>query len=196
MPSRGNHEEAPCPFSSIAPFLRASLVPVLGRNHFDPYITGAPCVRVEDGRLRMWYISGTQWIREAEGAKPKHYYTVKHADSVDGLSWNCSDHLCIPYGEEEYAIARPVVWKTAEGYRMWFTFRGGADTYRVGVAHSRDGVNWTRRNDPLEIDVSPEGWDSNMICYAYPLFSAGRTYALYNGNDYGATGIGLAVWEP
>ncbi len=33
-----------------------------------------------------------------------------------------------------------------------------------------------------------------MICYAYPFDHAGRRYALYNGNDYGATGIGLALW--
>ena len=29
-----------------------------------------------------------------------------------------------------------------------------------------------------------------MICYAHPLFDGGQTYALYNGNDYGATGYG------
>jgi hypothetical protein len=176
-------------------FQRASLAPVLGRNHFDPYITGAPCVLVDGGRLRMWYISGTQWVREGEGGKPKHYYTVKHAESEDGISWRCSDHLCIPYGPDEYAIARPVVWKSEGGYRMWFTYRGGENAYRVGVAESSDGVNWNRLREPLEIDVSSQGWDSEMICYAHPLFHAGRTYALYNGNSYGATGIGLAVWE-
>jgi hypothetical protein len=178
-----------------APFERASLAPVLGRNHFDPYITGAPYVLEDEGRLRMWYISATQWVRETEGGKPKHYYTVKHAESSDGICWKCSGHLCIPYREDEYAIARPVVWKTAEGYRMWLTYRGGMATYRVGTADSTDGVNWERHVEPLGIDVSREGWDSEMICYAHPLFHAGRTYALYNGNSYGATGIGLAVWE-
>ncbi len=179
-----------------APFIRASLAPVLGRNHFDPYITGAPCVLLDQGKFRMWYISGTQWVRENEGGKPKHYYTVKYAESEDGIVWKCSDHLCIPYEEGEYAIARPVVWKTPAGYRMWFTYRGGTNTYRVGEARSSDGVNWTRQPEPLAIDLSPEGWDSEMICYAHPLFHAGRTYALYNGNGYGATGIGLAVWQP
>ena len=105
------------------------------------------------------------------------------------------DHLCIPYGTAEYAIARPVVWKALDGYHMWFTYRGGADTYRVGVANSRDGVNWARQLKPLPIELSPEGWDSEMICYAHPLFDSGRTYALYNGNNYGGTGIGLAVLE-
>lgn len=176
-------------------FERRFLSPVIGRNPFDPFIVGAPCVLAEGHRLRMWYISATAWVREAEDAKPKHYYTVKTADSADGVSWSCSDHLCIPYGPDEYAIARPVVFRTPEGYTMWFTYRGGADTYRVGTARSADGVEWDRDEKPLGIDVSDDGWDSEMICYAHPLVHDGVTYALYNGNAYGATGIGLAVWD-
>lgn len=174
---------------------RTSLAPVLGRNHYDPFITGAPCVLNENGLLRMWYISGTKWTKEPVSEKPKHHYTVKYAESSDGFSWKCSNHLCIDYENEEYAIARPVVWKDKYGYRMWFTFRGGQNTYRIGVAESDDGVNWRRMKYTLGIDVSPTGWDSEMICYAHPLFWQGQMYALYNGNGYGATGIGLAVLE-
>jgi hypothetical protein len=42
-------------------FQRLSEAPVLGRNHHDPFLTGAPWVINESGRLRMWYISGTGW---------------------------------------------------------------------------------------------------------------------------------------
>lgn len=171
----------------------ASRAPVLGRNHYDPFITGAPYVLLESGLLRMWYISATQWVKEPPNDKAKHYYTVKYAESTDGLSWKCSSHLCINYEFEEYAIARPVVWKSEQGYRMWFTYRGGQNTYRVGVAESVDGVNWNRLKRSLDIDVSADGWDSEMICYAHPLFWCGQMYALYNGNAYGGTGIGLAV---
>ena len=79
---------------------------------------------------------------------------------------------------------------------MWFTFRGGSTTYRIGSAESTDGITWQRDVAPLGIDVSPDGWDSGMICYTHPLMHNGRLYALCNGNNYGATGIGLAVFEP
>jgi hypothetical protein len=174
-------------------YTRFSKAPVLGRNLHDPFITGAPCVMVENGLYRMWYISCTKWERTS--GKPKHYYTVKHADSPDGVAWNTSDHLCIEYGADEYAIARPIVYKDGSLYRMWFTFRGGNNTYRVGTATSYDGIAWLRNPEPLAIETSPTGWDSNMICYAHPLFHEGRMYALYNGNNYGETGIGLAVLE-
>jgi hypothetical protein len=174
---------------------RASLAPVLGRNRHDPFIVGAPYVRFENGRFRMWYASATSWVADPDTGRPRHYYTIKHAHSADGLDWTTSADLCIPYGPDEYALARPVVFEQGAGYRMWFSFRGGEATYRVGTASSPDGLRWRRDPRPLDIDVSESGWDSEMICYAHPLRCGERLFALYNGNDYGRTGIGLAVFE-
>ena len=78
---------------------------------------------------------------------------------------------------------------------MWFTFRGGSNTYRMGLATSKDGRYWTRNPETIGIDVSESGWDSEMICYAHPFEYNGKLWALYNGNSYGATGVGLAVNE-
>jgi hypothetical protein len=174
---------------------RYSDAPTLGRNHHDPYITGAPCVLVENNKFMMWYISATKWIKETPDAKPKHYYTIKYAESANGIDWSTSDHICINYSKDEYAIARPVVYKDGALYKMWFSFRGGNNTYRIGAASSKNGIDWVRDMEPFGIDVSASGWDSEMVCYAYPLFYKGKMYALYNGNNYGATGAGLAVLE-
>ncbi|MBM3145502.1 MAG: hypothetical protein FJ010_11130 [Chloroflexi bacterium] len=175
-------------------YQRYSLAPVLGRNHHDPYITGAPYVLIEYGLFKMWYVSATQWVLDEPGGKPRHYYTVKYAESQDGIQWSTSSHLCLDYQDDEYAIARPVVFKSGDLYTMWFTYRGGSDTYRVGTASSNDGIHW-QRGEKLALEVSAQGWDSEMICYAHPLRYKGSVYALYNGNGYGATGIGLALRE-
>jgi hypothetical protein len=34
-----------------------------------------------------------------------------------------------------------------------------------------------------------------MVEYPWIFDWQGRRYMLYNGNDYGRTGLGLAVWE-
>jgi hypothetical protein len=174
-------------------YQRETLAPVLGRNRHDPYITGAPLVLLENGVFRMWYISATKWEKETPEAKAKHYYTVKYAASDDGFEWKTNADLCLEYEAQEYAIARPVVRKVRGQYEMWFTFRGGTQTYRLGMATSPDGKAWTRVPGTLGIDVSPSGWDAEMICYGYPFEHEGTLYALYNGNSYGATGVGLAV---
>ncbi len=79
---------------------------------------------------------------------------------------------------------------------MWFSYRSGDGTpYRIGYAFSADGLNWELRLKDAGIDVSSEGWDSEMVCYPYVFEHSGDRYMLYNGNGYGKTGIGLAIWE-
>ncbi len=43
-----------------------------------------------------------------------------------------------------------------------------------------------------DIDVSAEGWDSETVCYASVIAVQSRILMLYNGNDYGRTGFGIA----
>jgi hypothetical protein len=45
------------------------------------------------------------------------------------------------------------------------------------------------------IDVSSEGWDSEMVAYPWVGDVGGVRRMLYNGNGYGRTGIGQAVQE-
>ena len=170
-------------------FTRLSEAPVLGRNHFDPFLTGAPWVLNEGGTLRMWYISGTEWIAGSDGSGPIHYYSIKHATSRDGRAWETNDRLCLPYLENEHAIARPVVTRTADGYSMIYSARRLGETYRIYGARSRDGLEWERDPDPL-VDVADSGWDSTMVCYGSELDSSASSLLLYNGNDYGKEGFG------
>ena len=171
-------------------FERVSAGPILDRNEHDPYLTTSPWVLVEDGRWRMWYAAGTGW--SLENRRPKHHYHVRYAESEDGIVWRRDGRVCIDYaGRDEYAIARPCVVQTKGGYRMWFSYRG--DAYRIGYAESTDGIEWERKDASSGIDVSAGGWDSEMIEYPCVFQHGGSWYMLYNGNGYGATGIGLAT---
>jgi hypothetical protein len=173
-------------------FHRLSEAPVLGRNHHDPFLTGAPWVIGENGRLRMWYISGTEWVPgKTEDEAPTHYYSIKHATSDDGMIWQVNDRLCVPYLENEHAIARPVVTPVNGGYRMIYSARRLGETYRIYSANSADGLSWQRDGLPM-IDVAASGWDSEMVCYGSRLDCPGGRFLLYNGNAYGKDGFGAA----
>jgi len=67
--------------------------------------------------------------------------------------------------------------------------------YCIGYAVSRDSRMWELTIENAAIDVSPDGWDSEMIEYPFVFDHAGQRDMLYNGNDYGKTGFGLAVLE-
>jgi hypothetical protein len=170
-------------------FERVSSAPLLERSEVDPYLTASPWVLIDDGRWRMWYVSGTGW--DLTDGVPRHRYHIKYAESGDGFSWERTGIVCIDFrGEEEYAISRPCVVKDGDLYRMWFSARG--DAYRIGYAESGDGVRWERKDEEAGIQSSGD-WDSEMQAYPAIVDHRGTRYLLYNGNDYGRTGIGWAI---
>ena len=170
------------------PFRRVSRFPILPLNEVDPYTISYPWVIREGDRFRMWYGSNLRWGPRKEDMR----HVIKYAESDDGLDWKREDIVAIDFAfPGEYAICKPCVLKTDGKYEMWFCSRG--DRYRIRYAHSTDGLNWTRRDEEVGIDVSAEGWDSDMIEYPC-VFDHGRhRYLLYAGNGFGAAGFGLAV---
>ncbi len=174
-----------------AVFERVSPAPVLGRSRVDPYMCSSPWILREDGRWRMWYVSNLGWT--ARQAGPPHYVVhIKYAESGNGIDWERDGHVCVDFASpDEYAISRPCVVKDDDLYRMWYSCRGSA--YRIGYAESRDGLEWVRQDEEVGIDVSPSGWDSEMVEYACVFDHDGARQMLYNGNDFGGTGIGHAV---
>jgi hypothetical protein len=174
-------------------FHRYASGPILDRSPYDPAFIGSAAVLGENGDWRMWYLSCLGWERCETGLR--HRYHLKYAESPDGIHWHREGRVAIDFRDEnEYAISRPCVLREHDGYIMWYSCRGSC--YRVGLAHSRDGLVWHRDDASVGIDVSPKGWDSQMIEYAHVFQHNGRRYMLYNGNEYGKTGIGLAVEAP
>jgi hypothetical protein len=170
--------------------------PVLGRDKSNPLFAAATAFHVSGDLWETWYNSGIKWEKTEAGWR--HYYGIHYAQSSDGVNWDCFPDQCIPFADEyEYAFGRPSVFHWEDTYFMWFAHRATRDiaTYRIGFASSRDGRQWQRKDSISGIDVSMEGWDSQMICYPYVFEHRGLMYMLYNGNNYGKSGFGLAVLE-
>jgi hypothetical protein len=170
--------------------------PVLGRDKHNPLFAAGTAFLVIDDIWHTWYNSGIRWEKTKQGLK--HYYGIHHATSVNGIDWTCDPGMSIPFADEyEYAFGRPSVVIIEGRYCMWFAYRATKDieSYRMGFASSSDGLKWERDDTLAGIDVSPEGWDSEMICYPYVFEHKDTKYMLYNGNGYGRTGFGLAVLE-
>jgi len=170
-------------------FQRVLNVPILDRTHEEPYtLNTGPCVLFDDGHWRMWYVSGVEWVHHD---LPR--YNIKYAESNDGIKWKRDGHICIDFKKGENALARPCVIKEDKIYKMWYSYKGSA--YRIGYAESNDGLYWQRKDNEANIDISKSGWDSEMIEYSFVFKHKNKKYMLYNGNNYGYDGIGLAVEE-
>jgi hypothetical protein len=175
--------------------------PILGRIPTEPLLTSTPCIRVDHGLWRSWYLSGTKW--EAIGSRVEPFYHLKYAESRDGIHWVREGVVAIDYrSADEGGIVRPSIVRDDGLYKMWFSHRGATGfrseqsrTYRVGYAESRDGALWTRMDERAGIDVSRTGWDSEMVAYPFVFDHRGSRYLVYNGNGFGRSGFGYAVWE-
>lgn len=76
---------------------------------------------------------------------------------------------------------------------MWFSCRG--EQYRIGYAESEDGIRWNREDSAVQLSPVREAWDSAAVAYPHVFEHRGSLFMLYNGNDYGRTGFGLAMLE-
>jgi len=181
-------------------FQRFSDGPVIGLSKLIPFGIGNVSIFIDDNhRWNMWYTSFTGWSSEGKTMNPK--YHIKYANSNDGINWNFPDIDCLMPSYDGENLATPCVIKMDDVYHMWFSARkdfeqnGEKGNYYIGYARSYDMLNWIRDDDNGGIDVSEDGWDSDMMCYPHVFHCEGKVYMLYNGNDFGRFGFGLAVLE-
>ncbi|PPA05235.1 hypothetical protein C4E44_04985 [Pseudomonas sp. MWU12-2312b] len=170
-----------------------SQFPFIGADAIDPISLSYPWViRRDSGVYDMWYGSTANW----DAGNGEMLHTINYATSTDGHHWD-RQGLAVPYiiGKAQ-AFSRPTVIGSIEtGFEMWFSYRSGAgESYRIGYAHSKDCHSWQLALDASGINISDNSWDSEMIEYPYVFIHKGQRYMLYNGNGYGKTGFGLAVW--
>ena len=126
--------------------------------------------------------------------KNRPWYNLKFAWSKDGIEWIREQKVIINYNHSsEHIIGKPMLIHEQGLYKLWYSHRG--ESYRIGYAESKDGMNYTRKDAEVGIDVSATGWDSEMIEYGYVFDHKGKRFMVYNGNNFGKTGLGLAVWE-
>lgn len=168
--------------------------PVIDRTKDEPHFAASNCVVFHDDIFKIWYLSCTKW--ELKHGKPTHYYHIKYATSIDGIHWERKGIVAIDFKDEfENAISVPRVWVENETYKMWYSYRSIHNTYQIGYAESKNGIDWIRLDEIVDLATSGEQWDKDMQCYPCVFNYEHNTYMLYNGNGYGKTGFGIAILQ-
>lgn len=184
-------------------FKRHGTGPLLTASLDEPFLVADAFVRRFGDIYHMWYIYGTKWQKFSETDPPDRVYKIAHAVSTEGITWKrdgrqiISDRLDV-----DECQALPSVIAIDNVYHMYFCYRhaygfrkDSSRAYRIGYAYSTDLKHWIRNDDLAGIDVSTVGWDSQMQCYPHVFECDGGVYLLYNGNEFGLQGFGLAVLE-
>ena len=175
--------------------------PILTSSLNEPFLVGDPFVTRHDNGYVMLYIAGTAWKATENEEDLQRVYKIRLALSEDGVSWNPLLKSVIPdlIGSDE-CQALPSVSMKKNRYIMSFCYRemsnfrtNGKGAYQLGFASSSDLQNWTRNDALFEIGEHKSEWDSGMRCYPNINSINERIVILYNGNDFGKHGFGLAI---
>lgn len=174
-------------------FNRLHETPILDRCDGEVFMR-APIEAVKlNGKYKIWYGGGSEWFDRGDKMAPKYGLKFLESDTRDrflGVSKHALDMT-----EDEYGLAMPQIWEENGILRMIYSIRSLSQGYRMGYAESTDGIFFHRKDEEMEIDVSDEGFDSEMVCYGRMAEFAGKKYLFYCGNHYGRGGIGCAVLE-
>ncbi|WP_426419112.1 hypothetical protein [Bradyrhizobium genosp. A] len=174
--------------------------PIMTASLHEPFLIADSFVMSVAGIYYMWYIFGTRWKSFSETEPPDRVYKIACATSTDAINWQRDGKQIITdcIGDDE-CQALPTVIRRNDIYHMYFCFRPchgfrekGRNSYRLGYAYSQDLISWTRDDSKGGIDLSQDGWDSQMQCYPHVFTCDDRVYMLYNGNEFGKFGFGLA----
>lgn len=179
--------------------------PVLSSSLHEPFLVGDSFVIRHKGTFYMWYIFGIRWMQREGGGSPERIYKIGHARSDDGVEWDRWGHQIIPdaLGDQECQALPSVVYWNGK-FRMVFCYRHAFDfrtnpenAYRLGYAESTNLENWIRMDEKIGglRPTSGGDWDSQMMCYPNLFVSGNRLHLLYNGNEFGRYGFGLACTE-
>lgn len=181
-------------------FTKLGKGPVLSYSPDEPFVLSGPKIRRFNDVWYLWYIAGRKWKMVEGRAEP--VYKIRMASSADGIHWNkVGKDLIESRIETDEAQASPDVCYVNGKYHMFFCYRYSAgyrskeNGYRIGYASSVNLIDWERDDAKAGIDVSREGWDSEMISYPHVFELDRKFYLAYLGNQVGRYGFGLAVLD-
>ncbi len=183
-------------------FKRMGEGPVLTSSLEEPFLVIDGFVRKFQDMFHMWYIFGQDWKNYEGGKEPERIYKIGHAVSKNGIDWQREGKQIIDDIIMDESQALPCVVYYQNTYHMFFCYRHSFDfrknserSYRMGYAYSNDLKNWKRCDDKLNFVLSGESWDNQMQCYPNVFEMNQQLYMLYNGNEFGKYGFGLAKLE-
>ena len=172
--------------------------PIISKNKYDTSFTGTSCVIKFKNIFFNYYMSCIEWIINPKTQKKEPLYFLKIATSIDGFKWKISNKTVIPLQKEWGGIVKASVINIRDKLHMWFSYRGRFDyrfnkeeAYKIGYATSEDGYDWSLKNFSFD---KTEGSEADYLMQAYPHVyqKENNLFMLYNGNEFGKSGIFLA----
>lgn len=175
-------------------FQKVNLAPIMGRSNYDPCLVTSPHVYRDHNLWHMNYVSGVKWEKDLATNELQSFYHIKSAVSEDMFNWVRNGDIAIGFKNNESNIARPSVYKENNHlYHMWYSYVDlEVGKYRIGYASSNNGKKWIRKDQNVGIGLDSK-YCTEMIAYPQIFEKDQNLYMLYNGDNFGKQGFGIAI---
>jgi len=168
--------------------------PFFGLDKEDPISLSYPWVEKLGDQYQMWYGSTIEW----DVGNDEMLHIIKSATSEDGHTWRKTGKA-IPYSiGHAQAFSRPTVLAQKDmPLTMLFSYRSGdGSSYKIGSSVCAPDSKWQEVKDVSSLSAASKGWDSQMQEYPFVWQHKDQVHILYNGNDFGKSGFGIATLSP
>ena len=173
--------------------------PVIKKDKINTFFTGTSCVLKINDKYINYYMSCYDWINDKKNNTLEPIYDLKIATSNDGINWECSGKTAIKLMPGWGGISKASILKIGDFFHMWFSYRKITDyrynkkkSYKIGYAKSKDGFQWKLDDIIFEEPDQSENGDQTMQAYPNVFEINKNIFMLYNGNEFGKTGVFLA----
>jgi hypothetical protein len=176
-----------------ASFKRVHTTPMLRPVEEQRYLRSAPFVWQQEGRWQMLYIAGGEFF-SGPGGKRLPRYMLRHTESPDGLNWDGPSRVLLQPDTSlgQIGFGRPVLMrKRGQNPELMLSIRS-VDGYRLCAGPFSLDAPLDLASLQEVLPLSRDGWDSQMVCFGVTQELDGRDLLIYNGNQYGRSGFGLA----
>ena len=171
-------------------FHRVKKVPIMERTDNEILFRVVhTALKTENGWF-MYYGAGNEFKQGKKKTLP--VYEVKLLKTNDFMDLSSEGDFILRNQGEEYRVGRPYVVCENGIYRMFVGAGSENVTYKLAYAESEDGEHWIRKDDELNLSITGEGFDSEMMAYPAFIRYKNKAYLFYNGNNYGYEGFGYA----
>lgn len=186
-------------------FEKVTKGPMLGTDPQEPYFCSTPCVISRLNADHLYYLSCVGWWQTDPAAPLEARYLIKHRERGVTSHWGKFSDTIIDFkNNEEGGICRPSIIVENNNWHMWYCYRDLWDyrnnkqhSYKIGYAMPNFDIRdrWIRKDEDCLLELSSQGWDSEMLCYPYVIKFKDLYYMFYNGNGFGTSGFGYATLE-
>ncbi len=171
-------------------------------GQWDDYSVETPTViKNSNGTYEMWY-TGAGGAADDESAGFDRLHKIGYATSPNGINWTkhpkqvLDVNIVNPKDWDNFDFsgkADPTVIKENGIYKMWYTGAGSDSKDRmvlnVGYATSNNGINWTRRSNPVLTRGGNGQWDDGSVSAPSVFYDGSQYIMLYSGINEPEAGV-------